>query len=367
MTLRLALDLQAARSQRTGIGSYAVELAQALRQYEDVTVLPVDWGHDPVMNVLRRLQWQQWELPRRAKASGADLLHVTGFDAPWWQPLPTVVTVHDLIGKLFPQNLPLIARMYWQFWLPWSVRWASQIIADSACTQHDIMRLLGVPAARITVVPLGVDRGFVPQSDAAIAEVRDRLGLPERMVLYVGTLEPRKGIDTLLDAWSTLAARFPDARLVLGGKRGWYVERLQAQTERLGLTQRVQWLDYVAAEDLPALYSAAEVFVFPSRYEGFGLPPLEAMACGTPVVSSDAAALPEVVGEAGLLVPPDAPDALARMIALVLGQPALQRELRQRGVQQANPFTWERTAALTRAVYERALAASGQDAGGAGA
>ncbi len=358
MTLRVALDLQAARQQRTGIGQYARELARALAQEDGIEVLPVDWGRDPVMRIPVRLAWQQWGLPRRARATGANLLHATGFDAPLWQPLPLVYTVHDLIGMLYPDNLPPVARFYWSKWLPWSVRFARYIIADSECTKRDLQRLLAVPLERITVVPLAADGRFVPQPPDVSTALRARLQLPERMVLYVGTVEPRKGLDTLLDAWALLAAELPETQLVIAGKLGWYTDRLHDQLRRLGLTERVHWTGYVADEDLPALYGAADVFVFPSRYEGFGLPPLEAMACGTPVVASNAAALPEVVGTAGLLHAPDDAVALARLLWLVLSQPALHTELRARGLRQAHGFSWQRTARQTLAVYHAALAPS---------
>ncbi len=355
--MRVGLDLQAAREQRTGIGSYAAELAAALPG-AGVEAVSLDWGRDPVMRLHRRLQWQQWELPRRARRTGVDLLHCTGFDAPLWRPLPTVLTVHDLIGQLFPENLPPVARWYWLRWLPWSVRLARQIIADSEHTRRDIVRLLGLPPERITVVPLAADRRFTPAPPAAVAELRARLGLPDIMALYVGTLEPRKGLDTLVAAWAELASELPDARLVLGGKPGWYIARLDEQIQRLGLAKRVQLLGYVADADLPTLYSAATVFAFPSRYEGFGLPPLEAMACGAPVITSDSSSLPEVVGDAGRCVAVDDAPALAAALRDVLASPALQAELRRRGLARAAEFTWQRTAALTAAVYRRALGAA---------
>lgn len=355
MRLRVALDLQAAARQPTGIGSYAAALAEGLRETGEVEVLPITWGRDPVMRLHRRLEWQQIQLPWRAARSGADVLHVTGFDAPFWQPLPTVVTVHDLIGMLFPQNLPPVARFYWSRWLPWSVRRARHIIADSHYTKSDIVQLLRVPASRVTVVELGVDARFSPQPPDQIAAVRQRRDLPRRFALYVGTIEPRKGLDTLLSAWAPVAQSLPDIHLVIAGKPGWYVERLHTQVDKLGLARRVHWTGYVPDADLPALYGAAEVFVFPSRYEGFGLTPLEAMACGVPVVSSNAAALPEVIGEAGLLVPPDDVPALAAMLQLALTQPALRAELRARGLGRAREFTWQRTALLTRQVYDAAL------------
>jgi glycosyltransferase involved in cell wall biosynthesis len=200
-----------------------------------------------------------------------------------------------------------------------------------------------------------VEQRFRPQPLEQIAAVRSNLKLPERFILYVGTIEPRKGIDTLLSAWSEIAAIMPDVQLVIAGKPGWYVERLYTLVRDCGLEQRVHWTGYVQDVDLPALYSAAEVFVFPSRYEGFGLPPLEAMACGVPVIASCASSIPEAVHDAGLLVPPDDVAALAAMLHLALTQTELQAELRARGFRRAAEFSWERTAKLTHEVYERVM------------
>ena len=350
--MRIALDIQSTVGRKTGIGIYTARLLDALRrvgpehEYHEVA-----WGRDTPMRLDRRLRWQQWELPRQARSIHAELLHVPGFDAPRRKPCPVVLTVHDLIGMLFPHNLPPISRFYWSHWLPWSIRWADRVIADSEHTRRDVGRLLDVPAERIAVIPLGVDAAFSRVVDAeALAMMRGRYALPEAFILYVGTLEPRKGLDTLVDAYATLADTLPHA-LVIAGQRGWYTEALFAQVRRLGLERRVRFTDYVADADLPALYSLADVFAFPSRYEGFGLPPLEAMACGTPVVSSNAASLPEAVGDAGLLVPPDNPGALAAALRRLLGDADLRARLRAAGLAQAQCFTWEETARHTLTVY----------------
>jgi len=351
--MRIALDTQSTVGRKTGIGIYTARLLDALRRVgPEHEYREIAWGRDVPMRLDRRLRWQQWELPRRVRAAGADLLHVPGFDAPRRKPCPLVLTVHDLIGMLFPQNLPPVSRFYWSRWLPWSIRWADRVIADSQHTRRDIIRLLGVPAERIVVIPLGVDAAFHNVTDAeALAVVRGRYELPAAFILYVGTLEPRKGLDTLVDAYAALADALPHD-LVIAGKRGWYTEAPFAQVRRLGLERRVRFTDYVADADLPALYSLADVFTFPSRYEGFGLPPLEAMACGTPVISSDAASLPEAVGDAGLLVSPDDPIALAAALRRVLGDATLRARLSAAGLVQAQRFTWEETARQTLTVYQ---------------
>jgi glycosyltransferase involved in cell wall biosynthesis len=353
--MRIAIDSQSTLGRKTGIGLYTANLLRALRRVApEHEYVELAWGRTEELRVDRRLRWEQWELPRRARAARAQVLHLTGFGAPLWRPCPTVLTVHDLIGYLFPAHLPPMARLYWARWLPFSVRFAGRIIADSEHTRRDLERLLGVPPQRITVIPLAADERFQPVSDPGVlAAARARYDLPSPFVLYVGTLEPRKGLDTLLDAFAALAGEFPHA-LVIAGKRGWYTEPLFRRVERLGLGRRVRFTGYVADEALPALYSLADLFVFPSRYEGFGLPPLEAMACGVPVISSHAASLPEVVGDAGVLVPPGDPQALAAAMREVLTDEARRAEMRARGLARARCFSWEETARRTVKVYEEA-------------
>ncbi|MFN8535182.1 MAG: glycosyltransferase family 1 protein [Dehalococcoidia bacterium] len=352
MTARfsLAIDVQSTLGQRTGIGQYTASLLTALRKVTpELVIRDVSAGRDLVMRTDRRLWWQQVGVVRRA--AGADLLHVPGFDAPVRPPCPVVLTVHDLIGAIFPENLPLVSRLYWARWLPFTLRFAQAIVADSEATRRDILRLTKV-GAPITVVPLGVDPSFAPADPQSVSALRARYGLSGPFLLYVGTLEPRKGIDTLVDALALLEGRLP---LVLAGQRGWYWDRVASRIARHGLADRVVRLDYVPDADLPALYSAAEVFVYPSRYEGFGLPVLEAMACGAPVVTTTAASLPEVAGEAAVLAAPDDAATLAASIARLLDDRTLAAALAGRGQARAATFTWERTARATLAVYEAVL------------
>jgi len=252
---------------------------------------------------------------------------------------------------LFPQNLPPVARFYWACWLPWTLRFADAIIADSEATRRDIVRLTNVDPGHITVTPLGVDKSFRPVDLDLQRSMCTRYKLPEQYILYVGTFEPRKGIDTLIQAFALLARRFPEHHLVLAGKKGWYWDSILQMIVSNGLEQRVHITGYVASEDLPSLYSAAHAFAFPSRYEGFGLPILEAMACGTPVICSNSSSLPEVCGDAGIQVPPDAPDQLAAALASVLADANLAQSLREKGLARAIQFTWQKTAEATLRVY----------------
>jgi len=352
--MRIAIDTQSVLGHPTGIGIYTVSLLNALRWIApEHEYTQLNLSREVPMRLDRRLRWQQVEVPRRARAVHANLLHIPGFDAPRWKPCPVVLTVHDLIGMLFPQNLPPVARFYWSKWLPFSVRFADHIIADSAHTRDDIMRILRIPLERITVIPLAAGPQFRPiESKTTLQKISHKYQLPDQFMLFVSTLEPRKGIDTLLAALAQIAPH-NNTPLVITGKRGWYTERIFAQVEQLQLRSQVYFTDYVPDEDLPALYNCATLLAFPSRYEGFGFTVLEAMACGIPVVCSNASSLPEVAGDAALLVPPDQPTALAKALHQVLENDILRLQMRERGLQQAARFSWEQTARQTLAVYEQ--------------
>lgn len=352
--MHIALDTQSTIGRPTGIGQYTSHLLAALRHVAPQhTYLEVAWGKAPSMRLHNRLLWQQFQAPYRARTLHADLLHTPGFDAPFWKPCPVVLTCHDLIGMIFPRNLPPVARLYWARWLPYSVRFADAVIADSQATQEDMVRLLGLDPARIKVIPLGVDLAiFEPQCTSEIERVRTKFGLPDDYLLFVGTLEPRKGIDTLIDAFAAVHAVEPGLNLVIAGKRGWYWQALLTRITDLGIAPFVHVLDYVPETDLSALYSGATVFVLPSRYEGFGLPVLEAMACGVPVITTNTSSLPEVTGDAGIMIPADDQVALADTINTVIGQSALQAEMRARGLERVQRFRWETAAEATVDIYE---------------
>jgi glycosyltransferase involved in cell wall biosynthesis len=356
--MRIAIDTQSTLGRKTGIGIYTAALLEALCQIAPQhEFIALNLEHEVRMHLDRRLRWQQWTLPRAAHRARSDLLHVPGFDAPGWKPCPVILTVHDLIGMLFPQNLPPVSRFYWSRWLPFSVRFADHIIADSEHTRQDIVRLLKIDSAHITVIPLAAGSQYQPLEQIDLLQaVRQRYQLPDRFIYFVSTLEPRKGIDTLLEAFAIIAPTQPDVKLVITGKRGWYTEQIFAQIEHLQLAPRIQITDYVPDEDLPALYNCADVLAFPSRYEGFGLTVLEAMACGTPVICSNSSSLPEVAGDAALLVPPDNAAALAQALQRVLNDAALRQQMKALGQQQAARFSWSRTAQETLAVYERIIA-----------
>jgi glycosyltransferase involved in cell wall biosynthesis len=222
------------------------------------------------------------------------------------------------------------------------------------------MRLLGIPEQRITVIPLaaGAECRSITERDV-LQSVRKKYQLPPCFVLFVSTMEPRKGLDTLLDAFAEVSAGSPQVKLVIVGKKGWYTEYLHGQIGRLGLDEKIIFTGHVPDEDLPGLYNAAQVLAFPSRYEGFGLPVLEAMACGTPVICSCSSSLPEVAGDAALLIPPDDVQALSSALHRVLRDEMLRRQMRERGLIQAAHFSWQQTAHKTVGVYKMVFGGKG--------
>jgi glycosyltransferase involved in cell wall biosynthesis len=355
--VRVAFDTSSARGSKTGIGNYTENLICALRRFTpEIQSVELADGAGADQRTPSRILREQLALPRLAARAHADILHLTGFAAPWHAPCPVVLNAHDLAGMLFASNFPPVSRYYWSRYLPFTLRFATRLIVLSESTKKDVTNLCKVAASRIHVIPPGLDERFRPVQEARVLEEgRNRLKLPPEFILFVSTVEPRKGIDTLIEAFARIVGRIPDD-LVIAGRRGWYWEKLFAMVNKAGLEHRVRFLDYVSSEDLPLLYNLARAFVFPSRYEGFGLTPLEAMACGTPVICSNASSLPEVVGSAGVLIPPGDIEGFARAIVQVTGHEEIRVALRAKGLRQAHAFSWERAAMETVQVYELALA-----------
>jgi glycosyltransferase involved in cell wall biosynthesis len=265
---------------------------------------------------------------------------------------PSVITIHDLAiyrnAGWFPARQPLSTR----FIVPRSVLRADVVIAVSENTADDVVEIFGIPRSRVQVVPHGVASIFTPMSAEDLAVARARLNLPDRFILFVGTIEPRKNLETLLEAWAMVPDR-PD--LVVVGAWGWRYEPIRERMSRMGPgLHHIEGLD---PNDLPAVYNMARVLAHPAWYEGFGLPPLEAMACGTPVLVSDRSSLPEVVDDAALVVSADDPNAWRRALERVIGDTELAADLRHRGILRAAEFSWSRAAGQTWAAIDRAIAA----------
>ena len=304
-----------------------------------------------------RIAWEQFILPFLARKYHLDILHSPMHVLPGICPVQSVVTVLDLAFMRYPGMYPRLQRKYLEFATRRAVRKADAVIAISENTRQDLVEAFKIPESRVFTTPLGVDESFAPVPKAKTEEIGRRYGMGERSLLYVGTLEPRKNITVLLTAFrQVLTALELPCELVLAGGKGWFYDEVFKLVESLDLRNHVRFTGYVPREDLPTLYSAAAVFVYPSLYEGFGLPPLEAMACGTPVVTSNASSLPEVVGDAGIMVDPQDVDGLADAILRVLQDSELRQEMRKNGLERAKQFTWQQTARLTLQAYHEALA-----------
>jgi glycosyltransferase involved in cell wall biosynthesis len=350
--MRIVYDGRGLSGNRTGAGNVLGWLLDRLRadapEHEYVVLTPAAAG----WRLRRHLWWDQVELPRQAARLRADVLHVPGgTSTPILRRRRTVLTLHDLALKAHPEWLPAgPGRWYWGRFIPWTAAFADCVLVGSRAARADALRLAGIEARRVRVTPWGVPPDMAAGAAPGAAETaRQRHGLPERYVLYVGTIDRRKDLGTLLGALALLDAR---VSLVMAGTIIAGRTDFEAAVDRLGLRSRVRGLGYVSRDDLPGLYAAAGAFVYPSLYEGFGLPVLEAMACGVPAVTYNVSSLPDVAGDAAVLLdPPVSPRALAAALTRALDDGPFRAELVARGRVRARAFDWRDTARATLDAY----------------
>lgn len=302
-----------------------------------------------------RIVWEQGVLPLELARCGAQVVHGLVNVLPLTSRVPGVVTVHDLSFVRTPETLPPLKRAYLARLCAASVRRAKAVIAVSRQTAEDVEHYFGIPSGKVRVIHNGVAPEFAPGPQEAQEQFRAAKGLPARYLLYLGTLEPRKNLELLVRAFGRWRAAAPaaatDVKLVLAGGKGWYYDTIFAEVSSLGLAGAVIFPGFIPPVELGEWYRGAAAFVYPSRFEGFGLPVLEAMACGTPVICSQAASLREVAGAAALAVPSEDEYAWASAIHLLCDQPALAAELSVRGLGQAAKFSWQQSAQATIQVY----------------
>ncbi|MCI0394452.1 MAG: glycosyltransferase family 4 protein [Chloroflexi bacterium] len=322
-----------------------------LRPGPATAVVPTTW---PTERRLVRILWEQLAWPLAARQRHLDLLHSLAFVTPLASHCPTMVTVYDLSFIYYPENFPAWQRLYLTSQTRRSCRQARRVVTIAESGRQDVHRLFDIPRERIDVVRPGVDAAFSLRPAEEVIAFRQRQELPERFILHVGTLQPRKNIPALLEALARL--KRPEIGLVLVGGKGWFFEEIFARVQALGLGEQVRFAGYVSDEELPLWYNAASLLVFPSLYEGFGMPVVQAMACGTPVIAAETSAVPEVTGEAALLFHPQDASALANHLASILDDPQLAATLRQRGLLQAQQFSWELSGQQMAAIYESVLA-----------
>lgn len=291
--------------------------------------------------------------PDAANADGADVAHVQ-YTVPTRLEMPVVTTVHDISFRLMPRLFPLKHRLLLNLTVPPSMRRAARVITVSESSRRDILRVYRLPAEKVVAIPNAADEWLQPMARTeAEALLRQHYAVETPFVLMVGVLQPRKNLPLAVQAFAqaVLPGKLPH-RLVVVGKPGWGMQALQQAMVRWGVSERTLLTGYVPDEHLPAFYSAAEALMYPSLYEGFGLPPLEAMQCGCPVLVSDIPVMHEVVGEAGMLLAPQDPVVWAQALHTVLTNDWVRQQMRERGFRQAARFSWEETARRTLAVYE---------------
>jgi glycosyltransferase involved in cell wall biosynthesis len=300
--------------------------------------------------------WSIIAFPYALWRDRVEVAHVQ-YTIPPVAPCPVITSIHDVSFKRYPQFFKSIDRFILDVGVRYAGRRACWIIAVSEHTRREILSLYRVKSDLVSVVYPGVDRHFKPANRVAAGEyLSEKYGVSPPFVLTVGVIQPRKNLRTLIEGFAKLkASEDLDHKLVVVGKYGWKEETLAQCIEELGLSSEVLFVGYVPHEDLPAFYNAAEVFVYPSVYEGFGFPPLEAMACGTPVITGNRSSLPEVVGDAGIMVDPYEPEAFALAMWNVLFSESLRKEMSEAGLRQAAKFSWEKMASDMLALYRSAV------------
>jgi len=371
--MRIAVDARLLYYRQAGIGQYTLRLLKALarvghqerflllhdrRQRSPLLQAP-NLQHVPILTPSHH-RLEAITLPLELLRVWPDLLHSPDFVLPVRRNYAGVVTVHDLAFLRFPEWVTADAARYYAR-VREAVRSAERVIAVSECTRRDLLELLQAPEEKVRVIYEAAGAAFQPQELAPTPRAfKGRHLAPQRFALFVGTIEPRKNLPNLLRAFRLMMDRYPDLdphpRLVIAGRQGWLSESVLSLVNELRLSQETAFIGTVSAEELLWLYNAARFLVFPSFYEGFGLPPLEAMSCGTPVIATNAGSVPEVVDQAGLLVDPHNVDGWAEAMAQLWSDAALREDLRSRGLERATHFSWERAAKETLEVYREAVA-----------
>ena len=376
--LRIGIDISRTIGEQTGVGSYAASLVRGLADTDadnEYFLYPYFWECFPPnfrrARVPERPNFHLWtedlpleEIHRRWMTEEADrvvgeveVVHSTAFTAPLLKESALVVTIHDTTFLTHPEFHTQANREFCLRNTKRAAKLATMIIVPSLNTRRDLLRHYPTPEERVAVIPEAASEDFYPVRDQnAVRQVLAKHGISYNYLLFVGTIEPRKNLVTLLRATADLLKNGrPRYLLVVAGASGWLNSNVYQLVQSLGLQSYVRFLGYISREELRVLYSATRVFVYPSLYEGFGLPVLEAMACGAPVITSNTSSLPEVAGEAAVLVPPTDVGALKEAIAAVLSDQQLRLRLRQQSLKQAARFSWRETARRTLGIYNRAV------------
>jgi len=369
--MKITIDLSSISEKKTGIDYYIINLVENLirigreytyllylnrkthffRKEDNVDIKYVKGSH--------RLTWMQCYLPFSLVKLKVDILHSPCYLTPLINAIPAVVTVHDMTAVihpsfLIPDKTSLKHWLVYKKMLPLSIQKATKIIAVSEQTRYDIMKFYNVPKEKIEVIYEAISKKFFPIQDREkLKAVKQKYKLPEKYILFVGVIEPRKNISLLIRAFAKLKRkRAIRQKLVIVGPRGWHCKEVFNTAKETGLNNEIIFTGYVSDEDLPYIYNGADIFVYPSFYEGFGFPPLEAMACGVPVITSNVSSLPEVVGDAGIRIDPYSLDNLVEKIYILLTDVRFRETMIKKGLERMKVFSWEKAARKTLGIYK---------------
>ncbi len=372
--MKVMIDARSVDIRQSGVGNYVTHLIKGLNAVgrthryalmvnsSQLRHLPDDLKHFEIFPVPFSNEshvlgdpWEFFLLPRSLRKRGVDLFHGPAFMAPPFQRgFRSIATIHDLVAFHHPKTIPTKYAFYMRFLISLMIRKASGIITDTEVIRREIIDVFHVDENKVYAVPIAVSDLFRPIRDPErIRKVKDQFGIRGRYFLHVGNIEPRKNLASLFLAFKRIRDKIrKDYQLVVVGKKGWLYGDIFKTLRESGLSDDVIFTGYVSEADIPVLYSGADFFVFPSVYEGFGLPVLEAMRCGTPVVTSHVSSMPEVAGDAALYVDPGSVEDISEKILKIAYDDTLKETLREKGFVQASKFTWEKTARETLKVYE---------------
>ncbi len=370
--MRIGIDATSIPSQRGGVGFYIVNLISTLLEIDrenkyfifmkkgDLSEIK-DKANDRFIEVnitsrLARLTWEQTILPTMINRYKIDVFHSPHYTVPFRAKVKKVVTFHDMTFFSHPEYHLKLKVQFFRRIIPRAAKMADQIISNSKNTKNEIIKFLNVDGQKITVTHFAIDKNrYKPIPKGQVKEqIKKKYDIKDEYILFVGTLEPRKNIASLVNNFFRLKENglFP-GKLVLAGGKGWGFSEIQKIIKDHHFGKDVLLVGYVPEDDLPFLFNGATVFVYPSYYEGFGIPPLEAIACGTPTITSNISSIPEIMGEAAVLINPQRSDRLYQSLSSLVQNKAERERLRKAGLQRAEHFTWEKTARETLEVYQK--------------
>ncbi len=357
--MKIGIDVQTTHKHKTGFGNYVNNLIFNLKKIDKnnqyLLLKPTDKND---LSTPKRFIWDQFLFPKKAKQSKVDILHQPCFSLPVFYKGKKIITVHDLAIKYYPKGISLPSRTFFSYWMPFTYKFADHIITISNYTKKDIIKFLGIPKNKITVIPLAVDHKLFNAnrvSDIKVNKIKKKFSINSEYFFSISELHPRKNLEFLIRVFFDVSKTLNDYKLVLAGKKNKYYDKLFNLANKLKIADKILFIGYVSEEEKIILYKNATIFLFPSYYEGFGLPPLEAMACGTPVISSNTSSLAEIIGNGGILISPTDRKGWVDSVKILATNIKYKKSIVRKAVNQAKKFSWKKCAQSTIQVYKKVL------------